>query len=227
MLTCDRFLFLHLHKSGGTFVNELIRRCLPGVQKLGYHLPYSAAPQNVRHLPVLGTVRNPLGYYVSWYHFQLGRGKKRNALFNICSQHGTNDFASTIERLVTIHDRPDLISDLMDFLPENFVDSGINITRSCLTDTAGGGLGFYSWLYRRHYRGAAQKTILPTEDLRNGLNLYLERSHPESANLWREYLIHAPDMNVSHHSEISGYYNRDLRRLVERRDELIFSEHGY
>jgi len=37
MIATDRFVFLHLHKSGGTFVNECLLRHVPGARQLGYH----------------------------------------------------------------------------------------------------------------------------------------------------------------------------------------------
>ena len=48
MITTERFVFLHLHKSGGTFVNECLMRFLPDAKHLGYHLPRSMIPPNGR-----------------------------------------------------------------------------------------------------------------------------------------------------------------------------------
>jgi len=44
MIVTDRFVFLHLHKSGGTFVNECLLRFLPDARQVGYHLPRSMTP---------------------------------------------------------------------------------------------------------------------------------------------------------------------------------------
>ena len=70
MIATPRFVFIHLHKSGGTFVNECLLRFVPAARRLGYHLPRAAVPSEYAHLPVLGYVRNPWSYYVSWYAFQ-------------------------------------------------------------------------------------------------------------------------------------------------------------
>jgi hypothetical protein len=80
MIACGRFVFLHLHRSGGTFVNECLLRFVPGAQLIGYHLPRSLIPAGMAALPVLGLVRNPWSYYVSWYSFQAAK-RQPNALY--------------------------------------------------------------------------------------------------------------------------------------------------
>src|SRR5689334_18614958 len=70
MLVTDRFVFVHLPRSGGTFVSQVIQKVFPEAHEVGYHLPLSALPAEFSHLPVLGTVRNPWDFYVSWYHHQ-------------------------------------------------------------------------------------------------------------------------------------------------------------
>ncbi len=39
MIATDHIVFLHLHKSGGTFVNEGLLRFVPEARIVGYHLP--------------------------------------------------------------------------------------------------------------------------------------------------------------------------------------------
>ena len=61
MIVADRFVFLHLHKSGGSFVNEFLLRFVPDARRLGYHLPRSLTPATHASLPTLGfVVRSPL-----------------------------------------------------------------------------------------------------------------------------------------------------------------------
>lgn len=231
MLTCDKFLFLHLHKSGGTFINQLMLACLPSARKIGYHLPASEIPSEFQHLPVLGTVRNPLGYYVSWYHFQFGLAR-RNALFDICSDGGTLGFQATIERLITLERRPDLVDRLIEAFPDHFVGSGLNLTKSCIASITDSGQGFYSFLYTRLYRAVPDATILKVEELRPALRTYLTAHYPTNQHWptnqrWREFLDHAPDMNKSEHGAIGQYYPDELLRKVAEADKMIFDTHGY
>jgi hypothetical protein len=98
MIATDRFVFLHLHKSGGTFVNECLLRFVPGARQLGYHLPRAMIPSELRQLPVLGVVRNPWSYYVSWYAFQAARPQP-NPLFGVLSRNRELGFARRAPQL--------------------------------------------------------------------------------------------------------------------------------
>src|SRR5688572_3515373 len=99
MIVTPRFVFLHLHKSGGTFVNELLLRYVPEARQIGYHLPWRRLPEAYRVLPVLGLVRNPWSYYVSWYSFQSRRAQP-NALFRVLSDGGRLGFAATVRNML-------------------------------------------------------------------------------------------------------------------------------
>ncbi len=91
MIATDHIVFLHLHKSGGTFVNEGLLRFVPEARIVGYHLPRHLIPRSLAHLPVVGLVRNPWSYYVSWYSFQK-KMPQPNPLFRVLSNGGRFDF---------------------------------------------------------------------------------------------------------------------------------------
>ncbi len=226
MIICDKFVFLHMHKSGGTFVNHMMVKCIPSARRVGYHLPYDELPATFRHLPVLGTVRNPWSYYVSWYHFQAGQAKP-NALFTICSEDRSLDFAGTIRNLVTLEQDDARIDRLMDAFPDHFVTAGLNLTRQCIDGIRGSGLGFYSFLYKRMYANAPSPTILPMEDLRERLTIQpLGLRGPEKM-LVRDFLQTVPKLNVSEHAPYETYYPQDLRDLVARMDQPVIAAHDY
>src|SRR3546814_16797562 len=56
---------------------------------------------DLQHLPVVGVVRNPWDWYVSWYAFNRKLGM-RNPLFIVVSDGGKADFKSTIRNLVNL-----------------------------------------------------------------------------------------------------------------------------
>src|SRR5882672_11675123 len=101
MIVTENFAFLHLHKSGGTFVNEFLLRFLPGARQMGYHLPWKLIAREFAHLPLIGLVRDPWGYYVSWYSFQSQRPQP-NPLFRILSEDGKLDFESTVRNMLDL-----------------------------------------------------------------------------------------------------------------------------
>jgi hypothetical protein len=226
MIVCDTFVFLHLHKSGGTFVNHMMIKCLSSARRVGYHLPYSQIPDSDRHLPVLGTVRNPWAYYVSWYHFQQSQAKP-NPLFRICSEDRSLDFSGTIRNLVTLQENDALVDQLVSVFPDDFVNYGLNLRKQCIDKIRGSGVGFYTFLYDRLYAGAEAPTILKMEELRQALfRLPLDLSPPESA-LVTDFLRSVPKLNVSEHRDYQDYYSPDLKALVERMDAPLIESHGY
>jgi hypothetical protein len=51
---------------------------------VGYHFPCADIPAEASDLPVVGIVRNPWDWYVSWYAFNNGP-RMRSPLFKIVS----------------------------------------------------------------------------------------------------------------------------------------------
>ena len=83
MIVTDKFVFVHLPRSGGTFVTGVIRKFFPSAHEIGHHLPRELLPREYSHLPVLGTVRNPWEFYVSLYHYVVAeRCRKRIGLLD-------------------------------------------------------------------------------------------------------------------------------------------------
>jgi len=225
MIVCDTFVFLHLHKSGGTFVNAMMMKCISSAKRIGYHLPYSELPEAYRSLPVLGTVRNPWSYYVSWYHFQQSQARP-NPLFRICSEEQTLDFSGTIRNLLTLESHDDHIDRLVAAVPDRFVNHGLNLTKTCVEKIRGSGRGFYSFLYDRLYAGVDAR-ILPMESLRaelNALPLGLPAAETMRA---RQFLLSVPNLNVSDHQPYQEYYAPELRERVSEMDGALIDRHGY
>lgn len=226
MMICDKFVFLHLHKSGGTFINRMMISCIPSARRVGYHLPYSQVPDICRNLPVVGTVRNPWSYYVSWFHFQHAQANP-NPLFMICSENKQLDFAHTISNLVNLQSDDSRIDRLMAAFPEQFVSYGLNLTRHCIDKIRGSGLGFYSFLYERLFAGAPSPSIVRMEELRDTFyDLPLGLRGPETM-LVRDFIRQAPPMNTSEHMPYADYYSDGLKSLVGDMDRPLIDRHGY
>ena len=226
MIVCNDFVFLHLHKSGGTFVNQLMMRCLPGARMVGYHWPYAQLPEPYRALPVLGAVRNPFAYYVSWFHYQSGQAQP-NPLFRICSDEGRLGFAETIHNLVTLESSPERLKALSDAVPDQFVNHGLNLTKGCVASLGGSGLGFYSFLYRRLFAGAADVSLIHVENLRAELRAFLRRRLSTPSPEADRFITEAPMLNTTTHGPHRAYYTPALRELVERMDAPVIAAHGY
>jgi hypothetical protein len=227
MIVTPRFVFLHLHKSGGTFVNAGLMAHISGARQLGYHLPRSMVPPQFQSLPTLGLVRNPWSYYVSWYSFQRARPRP-NALFQIMSDGGQLDFKATLSNLLSLGREDALLDRVISALPMAYSNQGLNLPGFALEPVRGSGLGFYSFLYRYMYGPDLDSMrIVKMERLRAELPRVLESvGQPIDASL-REYIDTAPALNSSQHGEHAEYYDSASMMLVTERDRLVIDRHEY
>jgi hypothetical protein len=232
MILAPRFAWLHLHKSGGTFVNELLLRYVPGARRLGYHLPRSLLPPEAAGLPVLGTVRNPWSYYVSWYAFQRTRPTP-NALYRVLSDGGALDFRATIARLATLGETPALLDAVVAALPATYTNQGLNLPGFALASIRGSGKGFYSWLHDYLYvatgsgRGDEPLHVGRMESLRADLRWLLELVGEPLTPDFDAALQAMPARNVTAHGPYAEYYDTTLAHLVGERDAAVAETYGY
>lgn len=226
MITTQRFVFLHLHKSGGTFVNDFLLRFLPDALQLGYHLPYSLIPTASAHLPVLGFVRNPWSYYVSWYTFQAGRVQP-NPLFRTLSDGGQLDFESTVRNMLDLGTTGEYLEALIAALPPGYRNRGLNLPGFELAGIRGSGLGFYSFLHGHIYGGTGVRHIGHMERLRDELVQMLIAVGQPVSGAMRSWLHDAPPQNASGHGNYPEYYTDSLRDLVAERDATVIERYGY
>lgn len=227
MIVTPRFVFLHLHKSGGTFVNTGLVRFVAGARQIGYHLPRSMIPQQFASLPLLGLVRNPWSYYVSWYSFQRARPRP-NALFLTLSDGGTLDFKATVRNMLNLGRDEALLDRVLAALPAAYTNQGLNLPSAALAPIRGSGLGFYSFLYRYLYGPeVSQVSIARMEQLRSEVPRLLESvGEPLTAAL-RDYIDTAPALNTSEHEPHRQLYDAELAQLVAERDRFVIERHGY
>ena len=227
MIVTDRFVFLHLHKSGGTFVNKCLLRFLPDARQLGYHLPRRLVPADSARLPILGFVRNPWSYYVSWYSFQRGLPQP-NALFRLLSKNGELEFEGTISRMLALGEDDALLDQAIAALPAEYGTRGINLPGFALEEIRGSRRGFYAFLYGYLYGGSDSPLHLGRmEQLRIDLLSLLETVGQEVSEAMRRHILEGSERNVSRHTAYADYYSQTLRQAVADRDEEVIERHGY
>ncbi len=227
MIATDRLVFLHLHKSGGTFVNECLLRFVPGARQIGYHLPRMLVPKPYAQLPVLGLVRNPWSYYVSWYTFQ-ARRPHPNALFRILSDGGRLGFEATLVRLLDLGADSPVLDAIVAALPTVYSNRGLNLPGFALAPIRDTQLGFYSYLERYlHGEPGPGTHIGRMETLRADVLAMLARvEQPVGADM-RLYLLGERARNTTEHDSYTGYYGEALRDHVAARDAALIARHGY
>lgn len=227
MIVTDWFVHIHLHKSGGTFVNECLMRFFSDARWLGYHLPRSLIPPELSARPVLGFVRNPWSYYVSWYAFQSQRPHP-NLLFRCVSENGTLNFNATVRNLLQLGEFPEKLDDLIAALPKEFTNQGLNLPAFALAPLRGRGMGFYSYLYEYMYNGDPTGIhIGRMERLRQDLLAFLQDLQIPVSQPMRDFIERESPRNTSYHGPYQTYYDSATRNMVARCDQSLIDTFGY
>ncbi len=228
MIATDKFIFVHLPRSGGTFVSEIIRKFFPSAHDVGYHLPRSLVPKEYSHLPVLGGVRNPWEFYASWYHHQYA-DTKYSPLFCTLSENRRLDFVQTIRNALNLGMTDETLNVLIEALPEdfNFQKRHIsNVTKAGMQAIRGTGLGLYAFRFNQMFEPLDDVFFYRVESLRSDLLTFFERIGVLSDNL-HSYVNRLDKKNISEHLHYSAYYTPDLAALVSTRDRPIIERFGY
>jgi hypothetical protein len=226
MIATAHCIFLHLHKSGGTFVNEGLLRFVPEARQIGYHLPRKLIPPPLAHLPVLGLVRSPWSYYVSWFSFQ-SRRPQPNALFRVLSDDGTLGFERTVRNMLDLCEGGARLDALVAALPAAYTNRGLNLPASAIEPIRNSGRGFYSHLYRYMYDGPGILHLGRMERLREEFAALLVAAGEPLSGPLRAYLSEAPASNTSEHRAYTSYYSDALRDRVAERDRDLIERFGY
>ena len=233
MIVTERFVFIHMHKTGGQTLNDVIKRCIPDSQVIGYHYPRAEIPAEYAALPVVGLVRNPWDWYVSWYAFNR-RPKIRNLLFNVVSDSGQSNFKSTVTNLINLGAdnaasklyKDDLIRMLPDTLDDN---RAVGLTKDCIRNFSANETGYYSWLTERMLGNARneQSYIGRFENLQDDFLGIMKRLAVRETETLKTALDQRERKNVSRHSHYSHYYDTELQDLVARKEQRLIENFDY
>lgn len=237
MIVTDRFVFIHLHKTGGQSLNDAIASCMPSHRMVGYHFPYADIPAAARDLPVIGIVRNPWDWYVSWYAFN-NKPRVRSPLFKVVSNGGAAGFRSTISNLVNLgatndsseRQRNELISMLPHSLDGN---RSVGLTKASIRELAASESGYYSWLFGRMLgeeldsNSESRNLIGRFENLQEDFLDILERLGVSEIEAIRVTLESKERKNTSRHSHYSHYYDDELRELIGHEDAALIDRFDY
>jgi len=233
MITTERFVFIHMHKTGGQTLNDIIGCCISDHRVVGYHYPRSEIPPESTDLPLVGMVRNPWDWYVSWYAFNK-RPNIHNQLFTVVSDGGHADFKSTVTNLINLgSDSPASKwhrDDLIRILPESLDHNrGVGLTKNCIRNYSDDHLGYYSWLFDRMLGNANDDQIFigKFENLRDDFLDIMGLLSVKETEALKIELDKRKHTNVSRHSHYSHYYDDELRHLVAKKEGRLIEKHNY
>lgn len=236
MIVTDHFTYIHVSRTGGTFLNRLVLDQAPGARMLQYHGHLEKLPAAYSHLPVIGFVRNPWDWYVSMFH---DYRRKRQFVFQIISEQGTLDFESTAARFLNLGDGSgesrELLRRLAAAAPTT-IDTrrpGQNHLPGLRSDHFSNypaGIGYYGWLFNLMFRTGRERNILfgRFENLRkDALRLFEETGVPISKRI-TNYLGAAPALNASPRpGNFTDAYSQTLERLVAERERGLIEKFDY
>lgn len=233
MIITDRFVFIHMHKTGGQTLSDVITDCIQNHKVIGYHFPRRMIPEQYAHLPVVGFVRNPWSWYVSWYTFNR-QPNIRNSLFQVVSEDERADFATTVSNLANLAADTEQSrrhrDKLIDILPATLDGNrGVGLTKQDIQDLGESGSGYYSWLFDRMLGIEADRDtrIGRFENLQQEfLEIVRQLEVPEAdAIAWS--MEHGRRKNFSRHSHYSHYYTDEVRALIQQQDQALIKRFDY
>jgi hypothetical protein len=217
MLIARDFVFLHIPKTGGTFVQRTILEFISADTGSYTHARYSDLPATALALPGFYIVRNPWDWYVSWYHW----GHQRASEIPAERAQG--------------NPQKHAIWQLMDGGRASFAEA---VTAACTGefDTAAAFPGFdcaeldlYSCYVRSIVGEALERddyTALRYERLRRDVGRYLRQREEVGRDLLRT-VRDAPAVRTSRRGAYPGYFDEPLRRLVGRKTRWLRDRFGY
>ena len=228
MIATEKFVFVHLPRSGGTFISEVIHKFFPSAREIGYHLPRALVPSEYSRLPILGGIRSPWEFYASWYHHQYP-DSKHSPLFCGLSENRRLGFERTIRNALNLGVSDDKLDLLIKELPENYNYEKrhiSNVTKDLIRKIRGTGLGLYTFRFNQLFGQADDVFFCRVESLRSDLVKFLEMIGASSDAL-RHYVLGLEKKNASEHFHYSTYYTPELVDLVSIRDRPLIERFGY
>ena len=222
-----------MHKTGGQTINHVIEQCVPSVRHIGYHYPYHLLPPACSGLPVVGMVRNPWDWYISWYAFNISSNNS-NPLFFILSDAYQADFKNTLKNLIDLGSNTprnqNYRNALTEMLPETLDGNlGVGLTKDCIHSFNDDDTGYYSWQFKRMYGDLDSKTtyIGRFENLQEDFLSIMEQISVEETDAISKKFRGLARFNKSSHSHYSKYYDDELRDLVAKKEVLLIDKYGY
>jgi hypothetical protein len=228
MIVTDNFVFVHFPRTGGTFITDVIIRFFPSAREIGYHLPRCLLPNEYSHLPVLGAVRNPWEFYVSWYHHVWPRDAA-TPLHSWLSENGKQQFEGATRNALNLGADNDRLDALIEKLPDevDYRKRHIpNITKESLRKVRGTGVGYYTFRFNHLFGNADEVFFCRVETLRQDLVRFFEGIGVVSDEL-RDYVLRLDKKNIAEHLHYSTYYTPELAELVSIRDRQPIERFGY
>jgi hypothetical protein len=215
VIITKRFVFVHMPKTGGTWLRDVLKKYKHPLWHLKWRPGHDTSAEAPPGLPILGTVRNPWDWYVSWYFFRCREYKDRTGLF--APDHPKRqDWEALMKRWEEHVNQPDARTreGFLRVLPR-LMEPGV------LTD------GTYTQTHERFFERGRPVHLARFETLGVDVTAFLKENRIPNKLKLRTALRTAPRKNTSSHGPYRDYYDEDARDLVARADRAIIARYGY
>jgi hypothetical protein len=228
MIVTDKFVFVHLPRSGGTFVTSVIKKFFPSAHEIGHHAPRAFLPKEYSNLPVLCTIRNPWDFYVSFYHYLL-RTDAAALFVSWMTQNGKIGFEGSLQNLLNLGVSDERLDLLLDILPDHidFKKRRIpSVSKEIMRKIRGTGIGYYTFRFYQMFGNTDEVFFCRLETLSEDLVAFLGRIDAATVEL-RDYVLASNKVNASEHFHYSTYYTPELAESILVRDRPLIEKFGY
>jgi hypothetical protein len=228
MVIHDKFIFVHMVKTGGSFLQHYFGKYVEGSRGTGPGAKRHKTARTVELEPQFkfGVHRNPFDWYVSWWAFQANQKKPGNSLPDLLV---TADFPKSIQNLDKaegIHKQTKSPLSL-DFNVMQKFDIGV-MTYKFLEMFCD-----FNWvLSSQRFDGFTPglfmiHTTIPMEDLRDQLvQLFKLQIFPLS-DRQKSVLYNLPVKNVSNREDFRAYYDKSTRAWVAHKERHLLNLFDY
>ena len=236
MIVTDHFVYVHVSRSGGTFLNKLIKDHVSGARMLQYHGHLKDLPAEYSNLPVISFVRNPWDWYVSMFS---DYARKQQYVFQILSGRGALNFEATVTRFLKLGDNDPASKKLLQQLA-SVAPRVIDVHKPLRNHLPGlrsehfknypDGMGYYSWLVQLMFESESDHQIHygRFENLREDALRLLEETGTPITSAITEYLAEAEPLNASPRPKsFDDCYGPELSQLVADKDGQLIERFGY
>lgn len=223
MLITSRFAFVHIPRTGGSFVRKLVRKHLAAeVLPTQYptHASYDELDGRLAQLPAFCVVRNPWDWYVSWFHWIVSRAEsledeqrgpdadpaEKAGIWRSAFQSGRSDFREAVTRACT--------GRLSHSYAASMRRDDVDLYTKSVRELAGRGLDSGSVEAGRF------------ESVRDFLEGFLERLGALT-EVMRDSIRIEPPVRQSTHGAYREYYDAGLRALVAQKAAWLIDCFGY
>jgi len=227
MITTKNASYLHMPKTGGIWVKEVLTPII--ISDTGHSIPYKFSNDKIFTI-----VRNPWAWHVSWYNYLLHGSEKWPALtdnpvfkpFNRIPEfkefveamcNPTVEFKKLSYNHITLKL---MTTQLKNLDSTAALEVGADAGKKWIESN----LSFYQHRINMFLQHATH--VGKTETLRNDLCMMLEEVGDLTTKV--KFLLESlPDINVSMKVDYKNYYSTELARLVEKTNQSFIDQFQY